>query len=62
MKLMLLIIPTIQTTVKATPKTPSRRMTPGPNGLAMATPIPSATATTARTSCPPNCQRARRSN
>ena len=44
MKLMLLIIPTVQTTTKMAPQTPSRRMAPGPNGLAMApTVIPSPT-------------------
>ena len=33
MKLMLLIIPTIQTTVNPIANGPSSRMTPGPNGL-----------------------------
>ena len=62
MKLMLLIIPTIQTTTNSAPQMPSRRITPGPNGLAMApTVIPSPTGMRATRICPPSCQRARRS-
>ncbi len=63
MKLMLLIIPTIQKIVKAAAMAPSKRMTGPPNGLAMnPIEIPSATAKTPSAICPRNCHRARRSS
>ena len=61
-QLMLLIIPTIQNTVNPTENTGTNRITPGPNGLlttVMAT--PRATATSASSTWPSSCQRARRS-
>ncbi len=60
MKLMLLIIPTIQTTLKATPNALPSGIWPGPNGFAIVSIVtPSATAPSATTSWPASCQRAR---
>ena len=61
-QLMLFIIPTIQNIVNPAASTPSKRMTPGPNGLLMTSiPMPSATANAASPICISSCQRARRS-
>ena len=60
MKLMALIIPTIQKMVKTMPMRPSSWIAPGPIGLLIEpTPMPSETAHTARTSWPPICHLAR---
>ena len=60
MKLMLLIIPTIQTIVNATANASPRTIWPGPTGLAMlSTVTPAATAPRATASWPTSCQRAR---
>ena len=60
MKLMLLIIPTIQTSVNPTAKGPTRMMLSEPNGLLMkVTVIPATTANAARATWPSSCQRAR---
>ena len=62
MKLMLLIIPTIQKIVNPAANAPLKVMTSPPNGLAMNVMlIPSATAKTPRPIWPASCQRARRS-
>ena len=62
MKLMLLIIPTIQKIVKPAANGPPKKMTPGPNGSLMKSmTMPAAIANTARPIWPTSCQRARRS-
>ena len=60
MKLIELIIPTIQTIVNPAANGPSSRMLPGPNGLLIDVIVmPAATARPATSSCPRNCHLAR---